>query len=173
MIRTIMRHLRNIRGQMIRIGNGIDVHRLIEGNGFLLGGFFIKSKYSIEAHSDGDILLHAISDAILGAISYRDIGYHFPDNMSETKNIDSKQIFKFCLNELKKRNYKINNIDNTIILEKPKISPHVDSIIESISEISFLDKEQISVKSTTCEKMGFVGKGQGIIVSSSVLIEGK
>ena len=155
---------------MFRIGNGIDIHKLIKGNGFLLGGFFIKSNYSIEAHSDGDILYHAISDALLGAISYRDIGYHFPDNSEKTKNMNSEKIFLFSLNEVYKRGYKIANIDSTILLQKPKLSPIIENIIENISNVSKLDKEQISIKATTTEKLGYIGENLGIMVNSTVLL---
>ncbi len=158
---------------MFRIGNGIDVHKLIynkKNNGFLLGGVFIESQYSVEAHSDGDILFHAISDALLGAISYRDIGYHFPDNSIKTKNMDSKEIFLFCLNEVYKRGYKVNNIDSTILLQKPKLSLKIDDIISNISNISNIEKDRISVKATTTEKLGYIGESLGIMVNSTTLI---
>jgi len=157
---------------MFRIGNGIDVHKLVETEkkGFLLGGVLIKSIYSIKAHSDGDILFHAISDALLGSISYRDIGYHFPDNIAKTKNIDSKHIFLFALNEVYKRGYEISNIDSTILLQKPRLSPYIEEIILNISSISNLSLDQISIKATTTEKLGYVGESRGIMVNSVVLI---
>ena len=155
---------------MFRIGNGIDIHRLIEGNGFLLGGIKIECWYSIEAHSDGDILYHAISDALLGAISMGDIGEYFPDNSKTTENMNSKDIFLFCLEEIHKKGYKIANIDNTILLQKPKLRPHITKIKENISKISGLNFEQISIKATTTEKLGYIGDNKGIAVYSTVLL---
>jgi 2-C-methyl-D-erythritol 2,4-cyclodiphosphate synthase len=155
---------------MIRIGNGIDIHKLISGNGFLLGGVKIESIYSIEAHSDGDILYHAISDALLGAISYGDIGQHFPDNSDKTKDMNSEKIFLFCLEKVYEKGYKIANIDSTILLQKPKLMPHIIKIRENISNVSKLELNQISVKATTTEKLGYIGESRGIAVYSTVLI---
>ena len=155
---------------MLRTGNGIDIHRLIEGNGFLLGGVEIEGNYSIEAHSDGDILYHAVSDALLGAVSMGDIGEHFPDNSKNTLNMNSEDIFLFCLNEIHKKGYKIANIDNTILLQKPKLRPYILKIRENMAKVSGLDTEQISVKATTTEKLGYVGESKGIMVYSTVLL---
>lgn len=155
---------------MFRIGNGIDIHKLIAGNGFLLAGIKIESTYSIEAHSDGDILYHSMSDALLGAIAMGDIGEHFPDNSDKTKNMDSKDIFLFCLEKVHKKGYKIANIDNTILLQKPKLRPHIIKIRKNISKISNLNLEQISIKATTTENLGYVGESKGIVVYSTVLL---
>ena len=155
---------------MFRIGNGIDVHKLITGNGFLLGGIKIESNYSIEAHSDGDILYHSMSDALLGAVSMGDIGEHFPDNSDKTKNMNSENIFLFCLKEIHKKGYQIANIDNTILLQKPKLRPYIAKIKENIAKASNLNIEQISIKATTTENLGYVGENKGIMVYSTVLL---
>lgn len=155
---------------MFRIGNGIDIHKLIEGNGFLLGGIFIESKYIIEAHSDGDILYHAMADALLGAISFGDIGEHFPDNSEKTKNMNSEDIFLFCLNKVYEQGYKISNIDSTIMLETPKLRPYIIKIRENIAKVSKLDIDQVSIKATTTEKLGYIGESKGIQVHSVCLL---
>jgi len=155
---------------MFRIGNGIDIHKLIKGDGFLLGGVKIDSIYTIEAHSDGDILYHAMSDALLGAISLGDIGEHFPDTIQKTKNMNSEDIFLFCLKEINKKGYKLSNIDSTIMLQSPKLRPHISKIRENIAKISALNIDQISIKATTTEKLGYIGEHKGISVYSTCLI---
>jgi len=155
---------------MFRIGNGIDIHELINGSGFLLGGTLIEGKYAIKAHSDGDILYHAISDALLGSISLGDIGEHFPDNSKKTENMNSEDIFLFCLNKVYEMGYKISNIDSTIMLERPKLRPHILKIRENIAQVANLELDQISIKATTTEKLGYIGQGKGIQVHSTCLI---
>jgi len=159
-----------IRGIMFRIGNGIDVHKLISGQGFLLGGIKIPSLYSIDAHSDGDILYHAISDALLGSIGIGDIGKYFPDNSDRTLGMNSEDIFLFSLNEVRKRNYRVSNIDNTILLQAVKLRDFIDKIRLNIANAGDLSIDQVSIKATTTEKMGFVGENKGIVVYSTVLI---
>ena len=155
---------------MFRTGNGIDFHRLIKGNGFLLGGVKIPSRFSIKAHSDGDILYHSLSDAILGALALGDIGKFFPDTSENTLNMNSEDIFLFSLEQLSKNGYKISNMDSTILLQTPKLRDYIDIIRQNISKVSGLNIEQISLKATTTEKMGFIGESKGIAVYSSVLI---
>ncbi|MBN2695365.1 2-C-methyl-D-erythritol 2,4-cyclodiphosphate synthase [bacterium] len=153
-----------------RIGEGIDFHKFKKGNGFKLGGVFIQSDLSIEAHSDGDILFHAIADAMLGTFALGDIGKHFPDTDSKYKNIDSSEIVLFAFKEIQKKGYYIGNIDATIILQKPKIAPYIEAIRYHIADLFGINTDQISIKATTSEKMGFVGREEGIAVFATVLI---
>ncbi|MCS7204841.1 MAG: 2-C-methyl-D-erythritol 2,4-cyclodiphosphate synthase [Leptospiraceae bacterium] len=157
----------------IRIGQGIDVHRIEKTNqvDFIrLGGVEIPSEYRIIAHSDGDILLHSLSDAILGAIGETDIGIHFPDTDSKNKNLDSKIILKHALQLMKEKNFEIGNIDITLLAEKPKIKPFREKIIEKISELCQIPKSQIAIKATTTEKLGFIGRSEGIACCTVVLL---
>lgn len=153
-----------------RIGQGIDAHRLVEGAGITLGGFFIESKLSLKGHSDADVVLHALTDAILGAIAAEDIGHHFSPSEEKNRNRSSRDFLEFALQAAQKQNYTINNLDITIIAEKPKISPHRDSIRDSIAQLCRIDVTDVSVKATTTEKMGFTGRGEGITASAVVLL---
>jgi 2-C-methyl-D-erythritol 2,4-cyclodiphosphate synthase len=155
-----------------RIGTGIDFHKL-EVNAsrpFLLGGYLLDTELALVGHSDADILYHAIADAMLGALGLDDIGQYFPDTDSNLKNMDSSLIIQKCLELMKERHYTISNLDNTIIGEKPKISPHRIGIISSLSKQLKLPIDQISVKATTTEKMGAIGRSEGIAVFSTVLL---
>ncbi len=157
---------------MYRVGNGLDFHTL-ENNPkrpFLLGGYEIETELALVGHSDADILLHAISDAILGALSLGDIGLYFPDTDSSLKGLDSKIIIKKVESLMKEKQYEIVNIDSTIICEKPKILPYREKIALSISEILALPIDTISVKATTTEKMGALGRKEGVGVLSTVLL---
>jgi 2-C-methyl-D-erythritol 2,4-cyclodiphosphate synthase len=154
----------------IRIGQGVDFHRLEEGIDLWIGGILIPSDKGAVAHSDGDVLIHAICDAILGAAGLRDIGYHFPDTDDRFKDIDSKKLLTQSLELVRLRGYSISNIDSTICLEKPKISPHIESIRTSLSAVTGLEQNRIGVKATTTEEMGFTGRGEGIVAFASVLI---
>lgn len=154
----------------IRVGQGVDYHKLETGSGFILGGIKIECNKKIISHSDGDVLSHSISDAILGAINNNDIGYHFPDNINKTKNIDSFLILKKCYQFLLDKEYKISNIDSTIILEKPKLRNYICKIKKNIASILNIDKQRVSIKATTKEKMDDIGKNNGICVHSVVLI---
>ena len=151
----------------IRSGIGIDIHAFdkdnISNNNFiLLGGIKILNEYKVKAHSDGDILLHSISDALLGATAQGDIGVHFPPSNKEFKNISSVIILKFVLDLISLQGWKISNIDSTIISEKPKIAPYYQRIRENIANIMNIDCERISIKATTNEKMGFIGNRDGL-----------
>ncbi len=154
----------------IRIGNGYDVHRLEKGNGIKLGGVEIPCEYSIVAHSDGDILLHAIMDAILGALAERDIGNHFPDTDEKYKNSNSVDLLNEVQKIMKSKGYEIMNIDSTIVLEKPKLKNHIPLIKKSLLDILNLEEDQINIKATTSEKMGFVGESKGIETYSVCLL---
>jgi 2-C-methyl-D-erythritol 2,4-cyclodiphosphate synthase len=153
-----------------RIGQGIDFHRLAEGRDLWLGGVKIPSERGSVAHSDGDVLLHAICDAILGAAGLRDIGHFFPDTDNEWKDADSKMLLKRCVELAAEAGYKIINIDSTICLEKPKVAPFVPEMCQIISGIAGVDENAVSVKATTTEKMGFTGRGEGITALASVLL---
>lgn len=153
-----------------RIGYGYDVHRLEDGLTLTLGGIIIPHTKGCVAHSDGDVLIHAICDALLGAASMRDIGFHFPDTSNEFKNIDSKVLLKRTYDLLKSKGYLLGNIDSTICLQKPKIQQYIPSMIEILSKTMQIDKDQISIKATTTEKLGFVGNEQGISAHAIALI---
>ena len=154
----------------IRIGQGIDFHRLETGLNLWLGGVKILSEKGCAAHSDGDVLLHAICDALLGAAGLRDIGYHFPDTDDEYKNIDSKILLKKSFSLIRQKGYSVNNIDSTICLEKPKISSNILEMRNIISAIVEIDPENVTVKATTTEKLGFTGREEGIIAIAVVLL---
>jgi len=154
----------------IRIGQGIDFHRLEKGLDLWLGGIKIPSEKGCVAHSDGDVLIHAICDALLGAAGLRDIGYYFPDSDNKYKNIDSKILLKETFDLISQKGYVINNIDSTICLEKPKISSFIQEMKKVISSIVETKPENVAVKATTTEKMGFIGKEEGIVALTVVLL---
>ena len=155
----------------LRIGIGYDVHQLELGLPFILGGLQLESDRGVVAHSDGDILYHAIADALLGAAALGDIGHFFPDDDPRYKNIDSKIILLDVLSRLNKMSYSIVNIDITIVLEKPKLVPWIPKIKSSVSTCLSIDSDQLNIKATTSERMGFVGKEKGVACYSVVLIE--
>jgi 2-C-methyl-D-erythritol 2,4-cyclodiphosphate synthase len=156
-----------------RVGYGFDVHALQEGRPFILGGITIPSSFGPLGHSDADVLIHAICDALLGAAALGDIGMHFPDNSSEFKNIDSKILLQRVIGLLKEKEYYVVNIDSTVILEKPKIAPHIMAMRETLSVIIGIPLDDISIKATTNEKMGYVGRQEGICAHAVALIERK
>jgi 2-C-methyl-D-erythritol 2,4-cyclodiphosphate synthase len=156
-----------------RVGYGFDVHALQEGRPFTLGGITIPSSFGPLGHSDADVLIHAICDALLGAAALGDIGMHFPDNSNEFKNIDSKILLKRVIALLIEKNYSVVNIDSTVILEKPKIASHIISMRETLSGIIKIPVEDISIKATTNEKMGYVGRQEGVCAHAVALIERK
>ncbi|MDB4252757.1 2-C-methyl-D-erythritol 4-phosphate cytidylyltransferase [Gammaproteobacteria bacterium] len=156
-----------------RTGIGYDLHTYKPGKGIILGGCFIECDYSINAHSDGDVLLHSIADAILGASALGDIGLFFADTNEDNKNLDSIEIINFCLKEIAKLDLEIFNIDTTIICETPKISPHRDMILNSLSSILKIDPSNIGLKATTSEKIGIIGENKAIAVQASVNLIGK
>ena len=155
----------------IRIGTGYDVHKLKSNLPFLLGGIELNHSKGIVAHSDGDILFHALSDALLGAAALGDIGCFFPDTDSGNKDIDSSLILSFVLNKILKLSYKILNIDVTLVLEKPKLQPIIPRIKKSVSESLKIQLDQVNIKATTSEKMGFIGAEKGVACYAVVLIE--
>jgi 2-C-methyl-D-erythritol 2,4-cyclodiphosphate synthase len=155
----------------IRVGFGYDVHRLAENRELWLGGIKIDHTVGLLGHSDADVLLHAICDALLGAANLRDIGFHFPDTASEYKDVDSKLLLKKTLKVITDKGYRVGNIDATICAERPKINPHIPAMQKVISEILNIDIDDISIKATTSEKMGFVGREEGFAVHAVALIE--
>jgi len=153
-----------------RIGQGIDFHRLENGLELWLGGILIPSEKGPVAHSDGDVLLHAICDAILGATGLEDIGHHFPDTSAEFKNIDSKILLGRSFALIREKGFEIVNIDSTVCLERPKIAGYIPQMRSVISEILETDPENISIKATTAEKLGFIGREEGIMAVAVALV---
>ena len=154
-----------------RIGMGYDVHRLVQGRQLWLGGILIPHTMGLLGHSDADVLLHAICDAMLGAANMRDIGYHFPDTAEETDGIDSKILLKRTADIIANRGYRIGNIDATVCAQKPKLSPYIGQMRECIAAVLETDPDNVSVKATTTERLGFVGQEEGISAYAVVLIE--
>ena len=154
-----------------RIGQGIDFHRLEDGLALWLGGIRVPSEKGCIAHSDGDVLLHAICDSLLGAAGLNDIGHYFPDSDAKYKNIDSKILLKSTMQIIQEKSYKVVNIDCTVCLEKPKITPYISEMKNVISEIVDISSEDISIKATTTEKLGFAGREQGLAAFAVVLLE--
>jgi 2-C-methyl-D-erythritol 2,4-cyclodiphosphate synthase len=155
----------------IRVGFGYDVHRLAEGEELWLGGIKIEHVKGSVAHSDGDVLVHAICDALLGAANMRDIGYHFPDTSSDFENIDSKILLKKTVELIAGKGYSVGNIDSTIALQKPKIKPFIEKMQEALASVIGIDIDDIAIKATTTEKLGFVGQEEGIAAYATVLIQ--
>ncbi len=158
---------------MLRIGTGIDFHRFNVKRKLFLGGLKISDKNGLEGHSDADVIIHSICDALLGAISEGDIGTLFPDSDNRWKNKESSYFLKEILKKIRKRNYEILNLDITVISEKPKISKFRKDIIKSLSEIMEIDENKISLKATTTEQMGFIGREEGMCSLTSVLLINK
>ena len=157
----------------IRIGSGIDFHQLVEGRDLWIGGIKIPHTKGALGHSDADVLLHAICDALLGALSLGDIGTHFPDNDNAYKNIDSKILLKRTYDLITDKGYYIINIDSSLCLEAPKIKPHVQAMQTCIAEILNIAIDAISIKATTTEKMGFVGREEGLVAYAACLLATK
>lgn len=155
----------------IRTGLGYDVHRLVEGRYLWLGGIKIPHTLGLLGHSDADVLIHAICDALLGAANMRDIGYHFPDTSADTLDIDSKILLKKTVDLIATKGYKIGNIDATICAERPKINPHVPDMKACLAQVMGIDEDDISIKATTTEHLGFTGREEGISAYAVVLIE--
>ncbi len=156
----------------LRVGQGFDVHQLTTEREFWLGGVRIPHTKGALGHSDADVLLHAICDAILGAANMRDIGFHFPDTSADFKGIDSKLLLKKTVELVKEKGWEVVNIDSTVVLEKPKIAPHIDAMKAAIENASGIPIECISIKATTNEKMGFIGREEGITAQAVVLLQG-
>jgi len=154
----------------IRTGIGYDVHKLVEGKALTVGGIEIPHTKGSLGHSDGDVLIHAVCDALLGAANLRDIGFHFPDTSSEYKGIDSKILLKKVVKLVREKGFEISNIDSTIVLQKPKIKDYISKMIETLASTMQIPAEDISIKATTTEKLGFTGREEGIAAYANVLI---
>lgn len=156
----------------LRVGMGFDVHQLVEGRDLWLGGIKIEHTKGLLGHSDADVLIHAICDAILGAANMRDIGYHFPPKKgNEFENIDSKILLKKTIEIVATKGYKVGNIDATVCAERPKINPHVPEMKNVLSDVMGIDEDDISIKATTTEKLGYTGREEGISAYAVVLLE--
>ena len=155
----------------VRIGFGFDVHKLVEGRDLWMGGVKIPHTLGLLGHSDADVLIHAICDAILGAANMHDIGFHFPDTAGEYKDIDSKILLKKTVALVREKGYEVGNIDATICAERPKMNPHIPEMQRILSEVMGIDIDDISIKATTTEKLGFTGREEGISAYAVALIE--
>jgi len=154
-----------------RIGQGIDFHQLVSGKDLWLGGVKIPHEKGCIGHSDADVLLHAICDALLGALSLGDIGHHFPDTDPAYKNIDSKVLLRRCYNMVREKGYWLGNIDSTLLLQAPKIQPYVRQMQETIARIVHLGVEDVSIKATTTEHLSFIGREEGVVATANVLLQ--
>lgn len=155
----------------VRVGLGYDVHQLAEGRDLILGGIKIDHCKGLLGHSDADVLIHAVCDALLGAANMRDIGYYFPDTSAETLDMDSRIILRKTVDLLATKGYRVGNIDATICAERPKINPHVPAMKACLAQIIGCDEDDISIKATTTEKLGFTGREEGISAYAVCLIE--
>ena len=156
---------------MIRVGQGYDVHRFKEGGEVILGGVHIPYEQGLEAHSDGDVVLHALSDALLGAAALGDIGKHFPDTDPDFKGADSRVLLRHVYGIVQEKGYQLVNADITIIAQAPKMAPHIAAMCRNIADDLNVDVDCVNVKATTTEKLGFEGRKEGIAVQAVVLIE--
>ena len=156
---------------MIRVGMGYDVHQLVPDRDLWMGGIKIEHELGLLGHSDADVLIHAICDAILGAANMRDIGYHFPDTSAETEGMDSKIILKKTIELIATKGYHLINIDATICAERPKMNPHIPQMQQTMADVIGCDVDAISIKATTTEKLGFTGRQEGISAYAVALIE--
>ncbi len=155
----------------IRVGFGYDVHQLAEGKEFWLGGILVPHSHGAVGHSDADVLIHVICDALLGAANLRDIGFHFPDTSVDYKGIDSKILLRNVLKLVRNKGYEVGNIDSTICLQRPKINPHIPEMKQVLAEVMGIPSDDISIKATTTEKLGFVGREEGVSAYATVLIQ--
>ena len=156
---------------MIRVGMGYDVHRLVEGRDLWMGGIKVDYELGLLGHSDADVLIHAICDAILGAANMRDIGYHWPDNSDDTLGMDSKVILKRTIELIATKGYHLVNIDATICAERPKMNPHIPAMQQCMAQVIGTDPDNISIKATTTERLGFTGRMEGISAYAVALVE--
>lgn len=154
----------------IKVGFGYDVHQLKLGLPFWLGGIEVPHTHGALGHSDADVLIHVICDALLGAANLRDIGFHFPDTDPQYKGIDSKKLLAGVMKLLREKGYEVGNIDSTICLEQPKVNPHIPAMRRVLAEVMGIPEDDISIKATTTEKLGFVGQGEGVAAYATVLI---
>lgn len=155
----------------IRVGYGYDVHQLVVGRELWLGGIRIEHSHGLLGHSDADVLIHALCDALLGAANMRDIGYHFPDTDPAYKGADSKLLLRRTMEIISTKGYRLGNADITVAAQAPKLSPHIEDMKKCLAEIMKVDVDDVSIKATTTEKLGFVGRKEGISCSAVVLIE--
>ncbi|WP_308757139.1 2-C-methyl-D-erythritol 2,4-cyclodiphosphate synthase [uncultured Bacteroides sp.] len=154
----------------IHVGFGFDVHRLVAGRELWLGGVLLEHEKGLLGHSDADVLIHAICDALLGAANMRDIGYHFPDTAGEFENIDSKILLKKTVELIGSKGYSVGNIDATVCAERPKLQAHIPAMQQTLAAVMGIDVEDISIKATTTEKLGFTGREEGMSAYATVLI---
>ena len=155
----------------MRIGFGYDVHQFTPDRELWLGGIVVPSKRGLLGHSDADVLIHALCDAILGAANMRDIGYHFPDTAAETLNVDSKILLRKTVDLIATKGYRIGNVDATVCAERPKLNPHIPEMQRCLADVMQTDIDNVSIKATTTEKLGFTGRMEGISAYATVLIE--
>ena len=155
----------------IRVGFGFDVHKFAENRELWLGGIRLEHDRGLLGHSDADVLIHAICDALLGAAHMRDIGYHFPDNAGEFKNIDSKILLRRTIELLATKGFRVGNIDATVCAERPKLKAHIPLMQQTLADVMGVDEEDVTIKATTTEKLGFTGREEGISAYATVLIE--
>lgn len=155
----------------IRVGFGFDVHQLVPGRELWLGGIRLEHELGLLGHSDADVLIHAICDALLGAANMRDIGYHFPDNAGEYKNVDSKTLLAKTVGLIATKGYRVGNVDATVCAERPKLKKHIPQMQTVLAELMQVDVDDVSIKATTTEKLGFTGREEGISAYATVLIE--
>ena len=155
----------------IRVGFGFDVHRLSPGRELWLGGIKLEHEYGLLGHSDADVLIHAICDALLGAANMRDIGFHFPDNSNEFKNIDSKILLQRCVTLIAEKGFHIGNVDATVCAERPKLKDRIPEMQKVLASVMKVEEGDVSIKATTTEKLGFTGREEGIAAYATVLIE--
>lgn len=154
----------------MRIGHGYDVHRFTDGDFITLGGVHIPHKYGLLAHSDGDVVLHALSDALLGAAALGDIGKHFPDTDPQFKGADSRVLLRHVVGIVQAKGWKVGNIDATIVAQAPKMAPHIETMRQLIAQDLQVELDQVNVKATTTEKLGFTGREEGIAVHAVALL---
>ncbi|MCF0197909.1 MAG: 2-C-methyl-D-erythritol 2,4-cyclodiphosphate synthase [Bacteroidaceae bacterium] len=157
----------------IRVGMGYDVHRLVSGRDLWLGGIRLEHSLGLLGHSDADVLIHAICDALLGAANMRDIGYHFPDNSEQFHNIDSKILLRETVRLIATKGYKVGNVDATVCAEQPKLKPHIPQMQVCLAEVMGVEADAVSIKATTTERLGFTGREEGISAYATVLIEAR
>ena len=156
---------------MTRVGQGFDVHKFVSGKPLIIGGVTIDYNYGLEGHSDADVLIHAIMDALLGAAGLGNIGQHFPDNDAKFKDINSRKLLRSVVEKLKSNNYVIENVDATIICETPKMQPYISQMITNITNDCMSNLDRVNIKATTTEKLGFIGRSEGIAAQAICLIQ--
>jgi len=154
----------------IRVGQGFDVHAFCEGRKLMLGGVEIPYRLGLAGHSDADVLIHAVCDALLGAAGLGDIGHHFPDSDSQYAGIDSAKLLSFVVESLKENGWRLSSLDTTIIAQEPKLAPYIEAMRKRLADVMGIDVDALNIKATTTEKLGFIGRGEGIAAQAVVLI---